>query len=94
MNEHQKLRLKIASEQMAALLSIQETWEFCSDVLALHAVRNADALIAEIERTRNRRQRVLELLRANARGQLRDSMAIFRAHPLRGARRLPDGGVL
>ena len=48
----------------------------------------------EIERMRNRRQRVLELLRANARSQLRDSMAIFRAHPLRGARRLPDGGVL
>ncbi len=48
----------------------------------------------EIERTRNRRQRVLELLRANAHNQLRDSMAIFRAHPLRGARRLPDGGVL
>ena len=49
---------------------------------------------AEIERTRNRRQRVLELLRANARGQLRDSMEMFRAHPLRVARRLPDGGVL
>ena len=48
----------------------------------------------EIERTRNRRQRVLELLRANARGQLRDSMEMFRAHPLRVARRLPDGGVL
>ena len=48
----------------------------------------------EIERMRNRRQRVLELLRSRDRSQLRDSMAIFRAHPLHVARRLPDGGVL
>ena len=48
----------------------------------------------EIERMRNRRQRVLELLRSRDHSQLRDSMEMFRAHPLRGARRLPDGGVL
>lgn len=44
----------------------------------------------EIERTRNRRQRVLELLRANARGQLRDSMAMFRSYPIKRAQRLPE----
>ena len=44
----------------------------------------------EIERTRNRRQRVLELLRSRDRSQLRDSMAIFRAYPLRVAQRLPE----
>ena len=48
----------------------------------------------EIERARNRRQRVLELLRSRDHSQLRDSMEMFRAHPLRVARRLPDGGVL
>ena len=37
---------------------------------------------------------LVEKGRANARGQLRDSMEMFRAHPLRVARRLPDGGVL
>ena len=44
----------------------------------------------EIERMRNRRQRVLELLRSRDRSQLRDSMAIFRAYPLRVAQRLPE----
>ncbi len=44
----------------------------------------------EIEGTRNRRQRVLELLRSRDRSQLRDSMAIFRAYPLRVAQRLPE----
>ena len=44
----------------------------------------------EIERMRNRRQRVLDLLRSRDHSQLRDSMAIFRAHPLRVAQRLPE----
>ena len=44
----------------------------------------------EIERARNRRQRVLELLRSRDHSQLRDSMAIFRAHPLHAAQRLPE----
>ena len=44
----------------------------------------------EIERTRNRRQRVLELLRSRDHSQLRDSMRMFRAHPIRSAQRLPE----
>ncbi len=44
----------------------------------------------EIERAANRRSRVLELLRSRDGAQLRDSMRMFRGHPIRSAQRLPE----
>ena len=51
MNDEQKLRLKVASEQMAALLLDPEAREWLIWKTAAYAVKAADALIAEIERT-------------------------------------------
>ena len=51
MNDEQKLRLRVASEQMAALL-ISRKVKLCPfDAYAQDAVAIADTLIAEVERT-------------------------------------------
>ena len=51
MNDEQKLRLRVASEQMAAMQAgiDRSAWTWRS--LAEYAVEAADALIAEVERT-------------------------------------------
>ena len=52
MNDEQKLRLRVASEQMAAMI-LDPTLhpDVTREELAVEAVKNADALIAEHERT-------------------------------------------
>ena len=51
MNDEQKLRLRVASEQMAALQADLDRRAWSWKELAEHAVEAADTLIAEIERT-------------------------------------------
>ena len=51
MNDEQTLRLKIASEQMAALQAHPARRDWSWKGLAASAAEAADALIAEIERT-------------------------------------------
>ena len=54
MNDEQKLRLRVASEQMAAMI-LDPTLhpDVTREELAVEAVKNADALIAEVKRTAN-----------------------------------------
>lgn len=51
MNDEQKLLLRVASEQMAALQVDLDRRAWSWKELAEYAVEAADALIAEIERT-------------------------------------------
>ena len=51
MNDEQTLRLKIASEQMAALQADWDRRAWTWRSLAEYAVEAPDALIAEVERT-------------------------------------------
>ena len=51
MNAEQKLRLKVASEQMAALQADPDRRAWSWNELAASAVEAANALIAEVKRT-------------------------------------------
>ncbi len=51
MNDEQKLRLRVASEQMAAMIASHTYDHWGMGAIMREAVNRADDLIAEIERT-------------------------------------------